>query len=73
MRAIARFAFNIGDQPLGRQGREDPLVIDFDDIDLLFVKHLGDIIERARPILQPDAEPRQASVACQIAEQHISQ
>ena len=36
MRAVAGFAFDVSDQALGGQCGENPLVIDFDDIDALF-------------------------------------
>src|SRR3546814_3018387 len=38
MFAVARLAFDVGDQPLCGQRREDALVIDFDDVDLLLVE-----------------------------------
>jgi hypothetical protein len=59
MCGIARFAFNVGDQSLGWERREHPLVIDFDDVDVLLVKNARDMIKRAGPILQPQAQPRQ--------------
>ena len=34
MVAVARLALDFGDQPLCRKGREDALVIDFEDVDL---------------------------------------
>jgi hypothetical protein len=35
---IACFAFNIGDQSLGGQCRENPLMVDFNDIDVMIIE-----------------------------------
>ena len=49
---IARFAFDVGYQALGRQCRENALVIDLDNIDIMFVEQPHDLEQCARPILQ---------------------
>src|SRR6188474_2382212 len=36
--AVARLAFDVGDQALGRQRSEDALVIDLDDVDVMRVE-----------------------------------
>jgi hypothetical protein len=51
MRPVTGFAVEIGVETLGRQRREDALVIDFDDVDLVLFEQANDREERARPIL----------------------
>lgn len=51
MRTVAGFAFHIGDQPLGRQGGEHALVIDFDDIDALGIENPRDVEQCAGLVL----------------------
>src|SRR3546814_3092184 len=67
MLRVARLAFDIGDQPLGGQRREYALVIDFDDVGALLIEYPRDIVERARLILEPDAQP------CERSEEHTSE
>ena len=51
MRGIARLALDIGEQPLGRQGSEDTLVRDFDDVDLMLVEQARDMKKGAGAVL----------------------
>src|SRR3546814_5648755 len=57
MLRVARLAFAIGDQPLGGHRRAYALVIDFDDVGALMIEYPRDIVERARLVLEPHAEP----------------
>ena len=73
MVAVARLAFDVGDQALGRQRGEHALVIDFDDVDALFVEDARDVEQRAGLILQLDAQPRQPPRPREIAQQHVGE
>src|SRR3546814_9086299 len=57
MLAVARLAFDVGDQPLCGQRRDDALVIDFDDVDLLLVEQLHHLEQRAGPVLRSAETP----------------
>src|SRR3546814_13728326 len=63
MLAVARFALDVGDQTLGGQRREDALVIDFDDVDLFLVEPLHHLEQRPGPVLETDAQQRDAARA----------
>src|SRR3546814_2039449 len=73
MLRVARLAFDIGDQPLGGQRREYALVIDFDDVGALLIEYPRDIVERARLILEPDAQPCEPARPREIAQQHVGE
>ena len=73
MRAIARLAFDIRNEALGRQRREHTLVVHFEDVHLLGIEHARHVEQRSRPILQLDAQPRQSSRSRQIAQQYVSE
>ena len=67
---VARLALDFGDQALGRQLGEDPLVIDLDDVDVVPFEQGDDLVQRARLILQRDPQPREPPLPRQIAQQH---
>src|SRR3546814_4415374 len=69
MLAVARFALDVGDQTLGGQRREDALVIDFDDVDLFLVEQLHHLEQRPGPVLETDAQPRDAARAGEVTQQ----
>ena len=61
MVAVAGFTFNIGDKPLGRQCGKDTLMVNFDDIDLMFIKSAHHFKQGTGAILQADAQARQTA------------
>src|SRR3546814_12513530 len=71
MLAVARFALDVGDQTLGGQRREDALVIDFDDVDLFLVEQLHHLEQRPGPVLETDAQPRDAARARRRGERRV--
>ena len=73
MRLVARLAFDVGDEALGRQRGEHALVIHLDDVDLLLVEDARDMEERAGAVLQANAQAREPARAGQIAEQDVGE
>src|SRR5690606_12297973 len=69
--AIARFALDVGDEPLRRQVGEDALMIDLEDVDVVRVERVHHLQRRPGPVLQRDAQPRQAPRTGQVPQQHI--
>ena len=66
MGGVAGFAFHVERQPLGGQIGEDALMRQFQYVDRLFVEDAGDMEQRAGPVLQADAQAREAAVAGKI-------
>ncbi len=73
MGAIARLAFHVQAQPLGRQVRENTLMRQFQYVDRFLIENLGHMEQRARPVLQDDTQPRQTARPGQVAQQNIGQ
>src|SRR3546814_16527179 len=61
MRAVPRLAFDVGDKALGRQGGENSLMVDLDDVDLLLVEYAGNLEQSVRPILRSQQKAREAA------------
>ena len=68
---IARFTFDVGNQPLGRQSGKNALVIDFDDVDIMLVEQPHHFEQRPRPILQRDTKARETARSCEVTQKHI--
>ena len=69
MVAIARFAFDVEAEPLGRQVGEDALVRQFEDVDRFLVEDARDMEQRAGAVLQDDAQrasPRCSPIASNL-------
>src|SRR5437764_866050 len=73
MRGIAGFALDVGDQALRRQRREDALMIDLDDVDLLLIEDARDVERRAWTVLQLDPQSCQPPRPREIAQQHVGE
>jgi hypothetical protein len=71
MGRVARFALDVGVQALGGQAREQALVIDLDDVDLVLVEQLDHAEQRARPVLELDPKPREPAGAGEIAKEDV--
>ena len=70
---VAGFAFDLDHRVLGRQARENPAVVDLDDVDAGFVNLRRDRRERARLIVSGDVKPRDAALPDEVADQHIGE
>ena len=54
---VAGFALDVGGQALGGQVREDALVVDFDDVDIVAVKFAHHLEQRPGAVLQRQPQP----------------
>ena len=60
---IASLALDFDDGVLGRKARENPAVVDFDDVDARFVELGGDRSERSRAVLGRDSKAGDSAVS----------
>ena len=68
---VARLAFDFRRQAFGRQCGENALVIDFDDVDVVFVELAHDLEQCARSVLQHDLQASKTPGSRKVAQEHI--
>mgnify|MGYP000926478162 CR=1 FL=1 len=73
MGAVTQFAFNISDQTLSGQCREDALVIDFEHIGIQLCKNAEHTEQSARTVLQTQPDARESAGSGQIPQQDIGE
>jgi hypothetical protein len=54
---VTRFALDLDQRVLGRQGGEDPLMVNLDDVDPMLQEAFSDADQHARPVGGEDREP----------------